>query len=57
MTSFFGRGGGCHVFFSVHYSIVVICWERANLLVLLYVMYSCPMLCTGSGVVFDCIDS
>ena len=29
----------CHAFLSVHYSIVVICWERADLLDLLYVMF------------------
>ena len=28
----------CHAFLSVHCSLVVICWERANLLALLYVM-------------------
>ena len=29
----------CHAFLSVHYSLVVTCWERANLLALLYVMF------------------
>ena len=44
---------------SVHYSLVVTCWERASLLALLYVMFSChfPMWCLGLGVVLDCIDS
>ena len=29
----------CHVFLSVHCSLVVTCWERADLLALLYVMF------------------
>ena len=38
----------------------VTCWERANLLALLYVMFSCVFVtfsiwCPGSGVVLDCI--
>ena len=46
---------------SVHCSLVVTCRERANLLALLYVMFSCvfchfPMCCPGSGVVLYCID-
>ena len=31
----------CHTVLSVHCSLVVIGWKRANLLVLLYVMFSC----------------
>ena len=31
----------CHTFLSVHCSAVVTCWERAGLLALLYVMFSC----------------
>ena len=43
-------------------SLVVTCWERADLLAVLYVMFSCvfchfPTWCPGSGVVFDCINS
>ena len=49
----------CHAFMSVHCSLEVTCWERANLLVLLYVMFLCfchfPLWCPGSGVVPDCI--
>ena len=45
----------------VHCSLMVTCWERANLLALLYLILSCfchfPMWCPGSGVVLDCIDS
>ena len=33
----------CHAFLSVHCSIVVTCLERANLLVLLYVIFSCVL--------------
>ena len=33
----------CHAFLSVHCSLVVICWERANLLALLYVMFYCVL--------------
>ena len=47
---------------SVHCSLVFTCWERANGMALLYVMFFLcfchfPMWCPGSGVVFDCIDS
>ena len=40
-------------------SLVVTCWERADLLALLFVMFSCHfhMRRPGSGVVLDCIDS
>ena len=52
----------CHAVLSVHCSLVVTCWEKAHLLALLYVMFSCGFLalskwCPGSGVVLDCIDS
>ena len=47
----------CHAVLSVHCSLVVTCWERANLLALLYVMFlvflSLSMWCPGSGVVLD----
>ena len=38
------------------------CLERANLLVFICVMFDCvfchfPLLCLGSGMVLDCIDS
>ena len=43
-------------FLSVHYSLVVTCWERANLLALLCEVLLCfchfPVWCPGSG----CID-
>ena len=42
-------------------SLVVTCWERTDLMALLYVTLSCvchfPIRCPGSGVVLDCIDS
>ena len=38
----------CYAFLSVHCSLVVTCWERANLLALLYVMFSCVF------VIFPC---
>ena len=43
-------------------SLVVICWKKADLLALLFVVFSCvfchfPNWCTGSGMVPDCIDS
>ena len=31
----------CHAVFSVHCSLVVICWEMDDLLALLYVMFYC----------------
>ena len=44
---------------SVPYSLVVTCWEKVDLLALLFVMWLCfchfpkfPMWCPGSGVVF-----
>ena len=34
---------GCHAFLSVHRSLVVACWERADLLVLLFVSFTCAL--------------
>ena len=33
----------CHAFLSVHCNLVVICWDRANLLALLCVMFYCVL--------------
>ena len=46
-----------HTVLSVSCSLVVTCWENADLLALLYVMFSCifgrfSIWCLGSGVVF-----
>ena len=43
-------------------SVSCSCWERADLLALLCMMFSCvlslsPIRCPGSGVALDCIDS
>ena len=51
-----------HAVLSVPCSLVVICWERADLLALLGVMFSCvfchlPIYCPGLCEVFDYIDS
>ena len=35
---------------SVHCSLLVTCWERANLLALLYVMFSCVFVTFPCGV-------
>ena len=40
----------CHAFLSVHCSLVITCWERANLLALLYVMFSCVIVTFPCGV-------
>ena len=40
----------CHAFLSVHCSLVVTCWERANLLAILYVMFSCVFVTFPFGV-------
>ena len=40
----------CHAFFSVQCSIVVTCMERAILLALLYVMFSCVFVTFLRGV-------
>ena len=47
----------CLVFLSVHCNLVVTCWERTDLLALLYAMFYCVMWCPGSGVVLNCIES
>ena len=51
----------CHEFASVHFRLVVICWERADLLALVSDVKLCfchfPMWYPGSGMVLDCIDS
>ena len=52
----------CYNVLSVHCSLAVTCMERANLFVLLYVIFFmrfclCPMGCPGSGMVLDYIDS
>ena len=41
----------CHAFLSIHCSLVVTCKERANLLALLYVMFSCVFVTFLCGVV------
>ena len=51
----------CRYKMPVCYNLVVTCWGRADLLVFLYVMFSCvfchfPIRCPGSGVILDCID-
>ena len=50
----------CHAFLSVHCNLVVICWEGANLLAVLYVTFVCfchfPMWCPVSIVVLDFIS-
>ena len=47
----------CHTVLSVPCSLVVTCWERADLLTLLYVMFSCVLSFfiwyPGSGVIFE----
>ena len=45
----------CHAFVSVHGCLVVTCWERADLLLIVFCHF--PMWYPGSGVVLDCIDS
>ena len=40
----------CHAFLSVHCSLVVTCWGRANLLALLCVMFSCVFVTYPCGV-------
>ena len=46
---------------SVSCSLLLACWERADLLAFLYVMFSCvlllPIRYPESGLVLDCIDS
>ena len=40
----------CHAFLSLHCSLVVTCWERTNLLALLYLMFSCVFVTFPCGV-------
>ena len=40
----------CHAVLSVHCSLLVTCWERANLLALLYVMFYCVFVTFPCGV-------
>ena len=50
----------CHAFVSVHFFLVVTCWERADLLALVCDVKLCfchfPMRYPGLVVVLDCID-
>ena len=50
-----------HTAMSAYCSLVVTCWERADLLALFCVVFFClfghfTIWCPGSGVVLDCID-
>ena len=51
----------CHAKASVHCCLVVICWERADLLAIVCDVKLCfchfPLRYPRSGVVLDCIDS
>ena len=40
----------CHVFLFMHCSLVVTNWERADLLVLLYVMFYCVLVTFSYGI-------
>ena len=40
----------CHTVLSVHCSLVVTCWERADILALFYVMFSCVLVTFQYGV-------
>ena len=40
----------CHADLSVHCNLYVTCWERANFLALLYVMFACVFVTFPSGV-------
>ena len=42
--------GVCRVFLSIHCSLVVTCWERAELLDLLYVMFYCVFVTFPCGI-------
>ena len=42
--------GVCNAFLSVHCSLMVYCWERADLLALLYVMLYCVFVTFPCGV-------
>ena len=50
----------CHAFLSVHCSLEMTCWERANPLALLYVMFKCVFVtfsCNSLGQVWYLIVS
>ena len=51
--------GVCQVFCSVHCSLAVTCWERANFFACVCGVLLCvclfPMWCPVSGVVLDCM--
>ena len=51
----------CHAVMSVPCSLVVICWEKADLLSLLFKMFPCVFVTFPYGVLgsvwYDCIDS
>ena len=65
MAVFFCSTFFCTTFFfafgDVYCSLAVTCWEKADFLALLCVMFFVlchfPIRCPGSGVVLDCIDS
>ena len=40
----------CHAVLSVHCSLVVICWERANIMAHFYVMFFCVSVTFPRGV-------
>ena len=50
----------CYVVLSVYCSLVVTCWERADLLALLLAVFSSvchfPIWCSGLGMVLEYID-
>ena len=45
-----------HAVLSVHYSLVVTCWERADLLALFYVLFSCVFVTFPCGVLVQVWD-
>ena len=47
----------CYAVISVLCSIVITCWEKADLLALSCAVFSCVFVTFLSGVVRDCIDS
>ena len=40
----------CHIFLPIHCSLVATCWERAGLLVLLYVVFYCVFVTLSCGI-------
>ena len=44
------------VVMSIHFSLVVTCWERVNLLAFLYVMLSCVFVTFLCGVLYQVCD-